>query len=214
MSIFEQLQSNKGTTSSALGKALADQVLKGDNEILSEVIRLVNYDSRNEKSKSIRAGAAKIIEKVAEVKPDLVSPYLAELFPALDVKEPQTRWMIITTIGYCAKLDQEKAGKAVPYAEKFINEHQGICLSAAAEGYLGRFGEISSCNAAVVLPILLEAYDDPLPNEIDWILEAFYKIFSRLPPESKKILVECATEYSEFSKSSTRKRAEKILKLR
>jgi hypothetical protein len=214
MSVFEQLQKNKGTTSSALGKELANEVLNGNIDILMEAIRLVSYDAENEKSKNIRAGAAKIIEKVAEEKPEMVSPYLDIVFPALAVVEPQTRWMIIMTFAYCAKLNQEATFEAISYAKRFIKEHQGICLSGAAELFLGRTGEISSRNAEIVFPILLEAFDDPLPNEIDWILEAFRLIFHNLSPKNKDIIIECANEYVDSSKLCTKKRAEKILKMR
>jgi hypothetical protein len=44
MSIFEQLSRNKGTVSSALGKALAQKVLnEGETNILSECIALTTY---------------------------------------------------------------------------------------------------------------------------------------------------------------------------
>src|SRR3990172_5104634 len=99
MSIFHQLADNKGTVSSALGKQLAKQVLDGDESILREAIELTIFDPKNEKAKNIRGGAAKIVEQVAEKRPELVAVFLADLEPALDVPEPQTRWMIIRTFG-------------------------------------------------------------------------------------------------------------------
>jgi hypothetical protein len=66
MNLLDQLKSNKGTVSSALGKELAEKVLKGDKSILEQAIDYVSYDLDNQKSKGIRAGAAKILEKVAE----------------------------------------------------------------------------------------------------------------------------------------------------
>ena len=132
MSIFEQLHKNKGTTSSALGKELAEQAINGDKEILLEEVNLVTYDLENIKSKNIRAGAAKIIEKIAS--------------------------------------------KGIAYAKSYLFEQQGVCLSGAAELYLGFIGAESSEFAESVLPILLDAYDNHLPNEMDWILEAFMKI--------------------------------------
>ncbi len=212
MSIFEQLQKNKGTTSSALGKSLAIQVINGDEEILSEAIQLVKYDLKNEKTKNIRAGAAKIIEKVAEKKPELISPFLIDLLPALDAVEPQTRWMIIMTCGYCAGLNPKIAKKGISYAKCFIREKQGVCLSGAAEIFLGFIGSVSTELADEVFPILLDAYDDPLPNEMDWILEAFLKIIDKVSINNKKIILECAKEQNEAFKPSTKKRAEKIIK--
>jgi len=212
MSIFEQLLKNKGTTSSALGKKLADQVINGDEKILLEAIKFVKYDLKNEKSKNIRAGAAKIIEKVAEKKPEYISSYLKDLLPALDADEPQTRWMIIMTFGYCANLNPKIASKGIPYAKSFISEQQGVCLSGAAELYLGFIGAKSSELAESILPILLDAYDNPLPNEMDWILEAFLKIIDNVSSKSKKIIIDCAAEQLNAFKPSTKKRAEKLLK--
>jgi len=212
MSLFEQLQKNKGTTSSALGKKLATQVLNGDEEILLEAIQLVKYELKNEKSKNIRAGAAKIIEKVAEKHPEYISPHLKNLLPALDASEPQTRWMIIMTFGYCANLNPKIAGKGIPYAKSYIAEQQGVCLSGAAELYLGFIGAKSTEFAESVLPILLDAYDNTLPNEMDWVLEAFLKIIDNVSPDSKKIIIDCATEQKDAFKASTKKRAVKLLK--
>jgi len=212
MSIFEKLGKNKGTTSSALGKSLASKVLNGDDKILLEAIQLVKYDLKNEKSKNIRAGAAKIIEKVAETKPEFISPHLKNLLPALDASEPQTRWMIIMAFGYCASLNPKIAKEGISYAKYFIREKQGVCLSGAAEIYLGFIGSISTELADEVFPILLDAYDNPLPNEMDWILEAFIKIFNKISPKSKKIIIDCANEQLNAFKPSTKNRATKLLK--
>jgi hypothetical protein len=212
MSIFEKLDKNKGTTSSALGKSLAIQVINGNQEILSEAIKLVKYDLKNDKTKNIRAGAAKIIEKVAEKKPEYISPHLKDILPALDASEPQTRWMIIMAFGYCASLNPKIARKGISYAKHFIMEKQGVCLSGAAEIFMGFIGSVSTELADEVFPILLNAYDDPLPNEMDWILEAFMKIIDKVNTDNKKTILECATEQKEAFKPSTIKRAVKILK--
>lgn len=93
MDLFDLLKSNKGTVSSALGKELAQKVLKGDTSILNDAVKYVSFELQNEKSKGIRAGAAKILEKVAEIQPELIADKLDRLKPALEVKEPQTRWL-------------------------------------------------------------------------------------------------------------------------
>lgn len=86
-------------------------------------------------------------------------------------------------------MNQEQTVEAISYAKQFIKERQGICLSGAAERYLGQMGEILPRNAEIVFPILLEAFDDPLPNEMDWILEAFCLIFHNLSPKNKSIII-------------------------
>jgi len=143
MTLLEQLSANKGTVSSALGKELAKKVLGGDSEILLQAIDLTRFEPEKAKSKNVRAGAAKIVEKVAEKKPELVSPHLEELLPALEMPEPQTKWMLMMAFGYCAKLNPKTAIKGVDYAKKFIKEKQGLGVAGASEIYLGHIGELS-----------------------------------------------------------------------
>lgn len=213
MSILNQLISNKGTTSTKLGKELAAEVLRGNTEILKEAVKYVLYKPEDEKSKNVRAGAAKIIEKVSEKNPELVAPYLQDIIPALELPEPQTRWMIIMVFGYCSKYNLEVASKGISYARGYINERQGVCLSGSAEIYLGNLGANSEELAETVFPILIDAYGNPLENEMDWVLEAFIRIFKNLSPKSQGIVLECANEQKDAYKPSTQKRAQKIIKL-
>jgi len=76
MSIFEQLSNNKGTISSALGKTLAQKVLNGQLDILAECIDLSSYEAEAPAKKHIRSGAAKVVEIVAEKRPELIAPHL------------------------------------------------------------------------------------------------------------------------------------------
>jgi len=138
MSILSKLQNNKGTVSSSLGKSLGQQVLKGDRDILSEAINIISFDDKN-----VRSGAAKIIETVAEKKPEYVSPYLSRLLPSLEVQEPQTRWVILHVLGLCAKLEPHISLKAFPKAEQFLKESSGMCFWDRSITYLGYIGSIS-----------------------------------------------------------------------
>ena len=90
MNLFEQLSNNKGTISTALGKSLARQVLQENRmDILLECIDLASYEASSPASRNIRAGAAKVVEIVAEKRPEWVAPYLDKLLPALSVQEPK-----------------------------------------------------------------------------------------------------------------------------
>ncbi len=211
--LLEQLKNNKGTVSSKLGKELATKVVNGELDILEQAVELVSYEADNKKSKNIRAGAAKIIEKVAEVKPALVAPYLENMFKALEVFEPQTRWMVIRTFGYCAKYNDEVSAKGIPYARDYIREQQGVCLSGAAERYLGDLGSVSKAYSQAVYPILIEAYDNAIPNEIDWIFEAFINIAPHLEIDKKQVINACASEHLNATRKTTVKRALKIIDL-
>jgi hypothetical protein len=201
--LFEKLRKNKGIVSSKLGKELAEEVLNGNEVILHEAIKLVTYDLQNEKEKNIRAGAAKILEKVSEKKPEMVSPYLSEIYKAFEAKEPQTRWMLMMTYGYCADINSETAATAIDFAKSYLSENSGVCLSGAAEVYLGRIGATSEEFAQKAFPILLDAYDTAGMNEIDWIFEAFIMLIPKLTIKQREEVFTCAYEYNHASKKST-----------
>jgi len=212
MTTLELLKQNKGTVSSALGKELAQKVLNGNTDILSEAINYTSFDPGNKKAKSIRAGAAKIIEKVAEKKPELVAPYLNQLLPALDMPEPQTRWMIILAFGYCVKDNPKFSLKGIGFAKSYIEENQGVCLTGAAHVYLGHAGAYSPKEAEKVLPVLLGALQNASVNEVDWIIEAFIMICDKLSKPDKEVILNYAKVYLDAPKKSTVKRVEKLMK--
>ena len=212
MEIFDLLKSNKGTVSSALGKDLANKVLNGDLSIIQEAFKYVVFDLNNESSKGIRAGAAKIIEKVAEKKPDLIAKDLDKLKPALNAPEPQTRWMLMQVFGFCAKLNPKEAFSAIDFAKKYLTENAGVCLSGAVHLYLGRIGATSVNTANEVISILDDSLKTATENEIDWILEGFLLILNNLDSDSIEIVKRTAEIYLDSRKKSTQDRAKKILK--
>lgn len=212
MDLLELLKKNKGTVSSALGKELANKVLEGNFSILNDAIQYVSYEISNNKAKNIRAGAAKIVEKVAEKRPDLIAGKLEKLKPALEVKEPQTRWMLMQVFGYCAEQNPQEAKSVIGYAKQYLTENAGVCLSGAVHLYLGRIGATSKETANSVFLILENALKTASENEVDWILEAFLNIADKVDADAKERIKRNAKLQLEAKKKSTRKRAEKILK--
>jgi hypothetical protein len=213
MAILDKLKANKGTVSSLLGKNLASEVLHGKKEILKEAVKLTTYCLNDKKEKNVRSGAAKIVECVAIEKPDLVVPFLEKLLPALGAKEPQTRWMIIRTFGFCAKKKVEIAKKAIPYAKKYIKEKRAgqLCLVSSADLFLGDLGEVSKEDTKEVYPILLESCNNVIMNEHDWIFESFIKISPHLTKKQKEEVISFACKYENHPRQKTLERI-KLLK--
>lgn len=214
MDLLELLKSNKGTVSSALGKELAKKVLDGDTSFLEQAINYTTYDLKNVKSKTIRAGAAKIVEIVAEKAPDLIAPHLDKLLPALEVSEPQTRWMIIRTMGFCANKNEIIASKAIQYADKYITGKQDgqLCLVSSADLFLGDYGALSNTNAKIAFPIIEKSISNVIKNESDWILEALIKMFDKLDSEEREIALSFARLNADSDRKSTQKRALKLMR--
>jgi hypothetical protein len=212
MSVFEQLSHNKGTISSALGKTLAEQVLaEGQLDLLTECIALASYEAPAPSSKQIRAGAAKVVEIVAEKQPELVAPHLAKLLPALSVPEPQTRWMIMHVMGACAHLNRPVAQKAIAYAESYLAAKEGLVLASSADLFLGAFGALSKKDAQRVFPILEQSMDNVIENEPDWILEALLKVWPNLGPAEQARAQKFAQRYQYSARKSTQQRAKRLL---
>jgi hypothetical protein len=214
MSVLEQLAKNKGTLSSALGKTLARRVLGADRiDILTECIGLVTHQAPDPRFRHIRAGAAKVVEIVAEERPALVAPHLRRLLPALDVPEPQTRWMIIRTMGFCARANTAAARKAIPFAEEYLRAKKGLCLTSSADLFLGDFGAVSKRRAREVFPILERSMKKTIPNEPDWLLEAGYRLFLNLGQAEQKAVLRFARRHRDAPRNSTRRRARMVLEL-
>ena len=204
-SILPRLEKNKGTVSSKLGKALAKDVLAGETEILAEAVELLSHES-----KQVRAGAAKIIEQVAVSDPTLVIGYLPRLLPALEVAEPQTRWMAIHTLGLCAALDAPTALKALPKAAVFIEADSGACLWGATIHYLGYVGATSPANARMVFPLLERALQ--IPGRAKDVLRSFLQLLDQADTPMRTAIAQHAEAHTESETGVTRKAARKLLK--
>jgi hypothetical protein len=215
MSIFEQLSTNKGTVSSALGKTLAQKVLSENRiDILLECIGFATYEVTNPASRNIRSGAAKVVEIVAEKQPELVAPHLEKLLPALSAQEPQTRWMIIRVMGFCALLNKPAALKAIPYAQKYIATKDGLIIASSADLFLGDIGAISKIDALKIFPLLEQSMENCFENEQDWILEALRKVFQNLDQSDQTKARKFAEQWQSSSRKSTQQRARKLLSLK
>ena len=169
-------------------------------------MKLIEFDDKN-----VRSGAAKIIEQVAQKKPELVAGYLKDLFPGLESYEPQTRWMIIHTFGFCAKLNSVIASKALDKAKEFLNTNSGACLWDRTILYLGYLGATSEMYAKKVFP-LLEKTLSTIPSQTKTALESFERMLPLLDDKMKKQLLKYADKYSANSKSSVSTKAKKLIK--
>jgi hypothetical protein len=201
------MEKNKGTISSRLGKALARDVLAGQTEILAEAVDLLSHDS-----KQVRAGAAKIIEQVALSDPSLVVVYLPRLLPALDVNEPQTRWMAIHTLGLCAALDTSTALQALPRAAAFIMADSGACLWGSTIIYLGYLGATSEANGRKAFPLLDRALQ--IPDREKNVLRSFIKLMDVADDQMRSRMGQLAAPYVDSESRVLSKAARQVLKKR
>ena len=211
MTLLERLSKNKGTLSSALSKRLARDVLAGDHQLLGEAVRLTTWRMEEPDFRHVRSGAAKIVEETAHARPELVKGYLPVLMKALEVGEPQTRWMTIRTFGFCASLDPRTARRALPFAERFVSGGSKLCLKSSADRYLGDIGALSAKDAAVAFPILEKSIENLVENEQDWIMEALLAMAHALNEQQRGKAEAFAKTYRSASRKSTRLRAAQVL---
>ncbi len=193
---------------------MAAEILAGDDAgILAECIDLASYEPSLPTEKNIRAGAAKVVEIVAEKQPQLVAARLRDLLPALSVQEPQTRWAIIRTMGFCAPLNSAVAREAVPFAERYLKDKEGLCIANSADLFLGDLGAVSIEDARVVFPLLKRSMGNPLRNKEDWLLEALASVYGNLDAPDRKHAQAFTEGWLDSSRKSTRARALRLLSL-
>jgi hypothetical protein len=125
--------------------------------------------------------------------------------------EPQTKWMIIRVLGFCAKLNPKIAAKGIEHAERFYEMNAGVCLSGDTSLYLGDVGAVSPSYAKKVFPILSQALSQASINEVDWILEGFTDIYDNLNQADQNKIVKLSKKYLKASKRSTQQRVERII---
>jgi len=141
----------------------------------------------------------------------LVADYLKDLLPALELPEPQTKWMIIHTLGLCAHLNPSISIKAIEQAKTFLEEDSGACLWDRTILYLGHIGALSEKYAKQVFPVLEKALTT-IPTQTKTILESFERMLPVLDKEAKKRLLKYAKEYSTDNKPSVKSKAMKLQK--
>lgn len=215
MTLLQTLEKNKGTVSSALGKRITRQILESnDHKMLGECIRFVCHQLPDPNGKNVRASAAKVVELVAQQDPKRIAPRLADLLPALEAPEPQTRWMVFRTLGFCAIQNPAVARKALPFAKRCIaQKSDGLCLASSVDLYLGDLGAVSKADARKAFLLLEVSLRNALPNEPDWILEACLKLLPNVSIAERKRAAQLAKRWESVSRKSTCQRARKLLLL-
>lgn len=214
MSVLGELSETKGKNPENLARGLAQQALyQNRTDILLECANLTSYYASSASFRHIRSGAARVVEIVAEKKPELVAPILERLFPALSVQELQTRCTIMRILGMCARAGRGTAQKAIGFAEKFIDAKEGLTLSCSTDLFLGSLGSISKMDAGRVFPLLEQSMENPLEDEHDCILEALLMTFPNLEEAERNKVLKIAERWQNSSQKSVQFKAEKILRL-
>jgi hypothetical protein len=204
MTLLDQLLENKGTVSSALSKQLAKETLAGDMTILKEASRLIHHDS-----KVVRSGAAKIIEKVAEEKPELVAPFLADLIQTLDYDEPQTKWMMIHTFGLCAKLQPDLSRDIFDSVLKYLEPTNGTCLRDRSIIYLGYMGQVSKLDCDKCFPQLIDSFTKH-PDRVTRVFESLERLADWFDAKQKQTVNEFVDRFADSKGAEIKKWTKKI----
>jgi hypothetical protein len=110
-------------------------------------------------------------------------------------------------------LNKPTAQKAIPYAQKYIDDKEGLAIASSADLFLGDLGAISKKDAQKVFPLLEQSMENPITNEQDWLLEALLKVFQNLGQAEQGKSLKFAERWQYSPRKSTQQRARKILKL-
>jgi HEAT repeat protein len=202
MQLYEELKNNKGLVSTALSKKIAKQILEGKSELIKEAYSLLTDSNPN-----IRASSAKIIEIVAESKPELVSCQLEEIVPCLNLPERQTRWVAIYILGCCALLKPQIAEKGLKKAVEFLNDkNSGTCLLDRSITYLGLMGSVSNKYSKQILPILISSVKNA-PDRAIRIIEGIENMVEFIEEDSFSEVSDFLTRFSKDKRINVMKKS-------
>jgi hypothetical protein len=207
MYLYEKLKSNKGLVSSALSKKIAKQILEGKTEFIEEAYGLLEDGDPN-----IRSSSAKIIEIVAESKPELVSSQLDKIIPCLNLPERQTRWMAIHILGCCSSIKPQIAEKGLRKAVEFLNDKDsGTCLLDRSIVYLGLLGSVSSKYSKWVLPILISSLKNA-PDRVIRVIEGIENMVEFIENDSLPEVTDFLNGFSKDKRSNVMEKSIAVLK--
>lgn len=207
MQLYEQLKGNKGLVSSALSKKLATRVLEDETSLLAEAVGLLK-----DNDPSVRSACAKIIEIVAETRPELVSPHLEKIVPCLSLPERQTRWMAIHIVGCCSAQKPLIAEKALPKAVEFLNDKEsGTCLKDRSIVYLGQLCSVSKKHSKLVLPVLLSSIQKA-PDRAIRVIDGIDGMIDCIGDDSMPSVVKFLNGFIDDKRTNVMKKAKNVLK--
>lgn len=211
MSYLDLFMSNKGTISSKLSKQIATQLLESNQGIPYEIVELCFYNHHVGKFKNIRSSACKIVELIAEERPEWVSSYLKDLSLVLEVSEAQSKWMIIKTFSYCADLNKGDFKDILNNVLQIFNNDPGLVLMSSCLMYFSSFINIYNASFDSILDEIVKYTSHSKENEFDFFISFFEEVRHLFSSSTKERVYALVNIMKHSSRKITLKRKKKFL---
>jgi len=196
----------KGSDREQIAESIAD-----DPARIAEII-----EWWNSKKGSIKFGCGKVLRIISEKRPEALYPHIESFIKLLDSENNIVKWEGIYVIGNLASVDKGKKIDAI--LPRYLKPIQGPVMITAAN-VIGGAARIAAAKpylaeriAAEILKVEHAEYATAECRNValGHALDAFEIFFDNI--KNKQPVINLVTKQLDNTRSSTRKRAEKLLK--
>jgi hypothetical protein len=152
-----------------------------------------------------------VFTKVAEIKPELVVPYIDQLLPLLLSKTTRVRWEAIHAISFMTTYIPEKISTLLPTIKELIESDKSTIVRDYSVQTVCNYTEIGEQEALAAFPILKESLLLWEGKHRGRILNGLLSVCKNAP-ECILEIRGIAEEYVEDNRSGVKKAARVLLK--
>lgn len=158
-----------------------------------------------------QADCAEVMTMTAEQRPDLVTPFAAQLLPLLASRATRVRWEAMHALALVADRVPITLVPALPQLQAIIQQDKSIIVRDYAVDALARLATVDDATTARVYPLLLEALAAWEGRHAGRALPGLAEVGRRLPAERAAILA-VAAPFLDHPKGVVRKAAKTLQK--
>lgn len=170
MSVLSRLSSQVGDRTEESNRRVAREALEQPS-LLAEIAQGLSADDAR-----LAGDCAEVLTKVAEHKPELVVPYVADIMPLLSATKPRVRWEAMHATALVARLVPETIAPIIDDLAAKIRSDKSVIVRDSAVHALGEYGSTSKEAAQTAFPILAAALTAWEGKQAGRALEALGKV--------------------------------------
>ena len=205
MSVISQLSSQLGERDFNSNIKVAQQCLKNP-KLLDEI-----EEGLQSKDQALLADCAEVFTKVAEEKPQLITPFASSLIPLLDHKYTRARWEAMHAIALVANLIPDKISKILSNLHRMSLSDPSTIVrdySVIAVSNYATTSKKATEEALAILKRILEVWKE---KQAARALKGLQNVAETNPNLSKEVLL-LAKPFENSSKGTVKKAAKDLLK--
>lgn len=203
--VVKQLSSQVGDQTQYANRVVVSQCLDNPT-LLDEVAEALSGNNVK-----LLGDCCEVMTKVAESKPELVTPYVDLLVPLLSHKTTRVRWETMHTLALAAELIPDKLKALVPRLIEIIEKDSSTIVRDYAVDALGNMAKADEDAARTAYPALKKALYVWEGKHLGRALTGLCSVVISMPLVAAETL-QLANEYAEHGKPVVRKAAKALIK--